>query len=87
VAAAMLKADPSKSNRAVAKTVKLSDKTVADVRGELERRSEIPHVESRTDTKGREQPTRKRKPADAPEQPAETPRVVRSGCRHGIEAS
>jgi hypothetical protein len=39
--------------------VKADDKTVAKVRRELERRSEIPNVETITDTKGRQQPTRK----------------------------
>jgi hypothetical protein len=39
--------------------VKADDKTVAKVRRELERRSEIPNVETITDTKRRQQPTRK----------------------------
>jgi hypothetical protein len=55
----LLKADPTKSDRAVAKTVKADDKTVAKVRRELEGRSEIPNVKVRTDTKGRKQPAKK----------------------------
>jgi len=62
-----LVADPSKSNLQIAKEVRANDKTVASVRRELERRSEIPNVETRTDTRGRKQPakvvaTTKKKP-------------------------
>jgi hypothetical protein len=59
--AKLLKAKPEASNLAVAKQVKANDKTVAAVRHELEGRSEIPNVETRTDTKGRKQPARKKK--------------------------
>jgi hypothetical protein len=67
--ATLIKAQPEKSNRQIAKTVKADDKTVGSVRRELERRAEVPHVETRTDTKGRQQPARKTsapKPAPAP---------------------
>jgi ParB-like chromosome segregation protein Spo0J len=47
------------SDRQLAKYVGVSDKTVAKFRAQLERRSEIPHVDTRTDTAGREQPARK----------------------------
>jgi hypothetical protein len=57
-----LKAKPEASNLQIAKQVKRDDKTVAKVRRELEARSEIPNVDTRTDTKGRQQPA-KRKPA------------------------
>ena len=56
-----LKEDPEQSNRQVAEEVGVSDKTVQPIREELERRAEIPHVESRKDTKGREQPASKPK--------------------------
>jgi hypothetical protein len=56
VIAAVLKANPTKSNRQVAGQVKVDDKTVGKVRRELEGRAEIPHVAERTDTKGRRQP-------------------------------
>src|SRR5262249_55018570 len=56
VIAAVLKANPGKSNRQVAEQVKADDKTVGKVRRELEGRSEIPNVAERTDTRGRQQP-------------------------------
>jgi hypothetical protein len=57
----VVKAKPNASNLAIAKQVKADDKTVAKVRRDLEARSEIPNVETRTDTKGREQPAKKTK--------------------------
>jgi hypothetical protein len=57
--AALLKANPEKSNRQIAKTVKASDHTVGTVRTEMEGRAQIAHVETRTDSKGREQPAHK----------------------------
>jgi hypothetical protein len=55
----VLKARPEKSNRAIAKQVKVDDKTVGSVRRELERRAEIPHVSTIEDTTGRKQPAQK----------------------------
>ena len=52
----LLKADPGRSDRQIAETAKVSDKTVAAVRRQAEARAEIPHVEKRTDRKGRSQP-------------------------------
>jgi ParB-like chromosome segregation protein Spo0J len=62
-----LKHDPSRSDRAVAKDVGADHKTAAAVRADLEARGEIPHVDQRTDTKGRKQPAQKRseKPMDS----------------------
>jgi ParB-like chromosome segregation protein Spo0J len=57
--AKLLKANPSKSNRQVAKAAGVDHKTVAAVRAEVEARGEIPHVETITDTQGREQPAKK----------------------------
>ena len=51
----LIKLDPSKSDRQIAKTIGVDHKTVAAVRSEGERRGEFPHVETRTDTKGRKQ--------------------------------
>jgi hypothetical protein len=59
IVAALLKANPERSNNATAKMAKVDDKTVGAVRAELERRSEIPNVSTRTDSKGRKQPARK----------------------------
>ena len=61
VIAKLLKTQPSKSNRMIAKQVMVDDKTVGSVRHELEGRAEIPHVSTVEDTKGRKQPTRKKR--------------------------
>jgi ParB-like chromosome segregation protein Spo0J len=59
----LLKAKPEASNRTIAKQTKVDHKTVGKTRAELEGRGEIPHVEKRTDTKGRKQPSAKPKSA------------------------
>jgi ParB-like nuclease domain len=59
--AKLIKAQPEKSNRQIAKTAKVDHKTVGAARAELEGRGEIPHVETTTDTKGRKQPGKKKK--------------------------
>jgi hypothetical protein len=56
-----VRAKPAMSNLAIAKQVKVDDKTVASVRRELEARSEIPNVETRTDSRGRKQPAKKKR--------------------------
>jgi ParB-like nuclease domain len=61
--AKVLKAKPDASDRSIAKQVKADHKTVAGVRREAEGRGEIPHVETRTDSKGRAQPATKPKSA------------------------
>jgi len=68
--AKLIKAHPEKSDRQIGNMIKADNKTVAAVRSDLERREEIPHVEARTDTKGRKQPAKKvqrqgAKPAEA----------------------
>jgi hypothetical protein len=57
--AEILKAKPEQSNRQIAETVKADHKTVGTVRTEMEGRGEIPHVSTRADTKGRQQPAAK----------------------------
>jgi hypothetical protein len=59
LAAELIKRNPNQSNRTIAKLVKRDDKTVGTIRKKMEARAEIPHVETRTDTKGRKQPARK----------------------------
>src|SRR5215475_163092 len=54
--AKLIKATPEKSDRQIATTTKTDHKTVGAVRAEQEARGEIPHVATRTDTKGRAQP-------------------------------
>jgi ParB-like chromosome segregation protein Spo0J len=51
----LLRADPTKSDRQIARTVKGDNKTVGAVRKRAEAREEIPHVSKRTDSKGRSQ--------------------------------
>ena len=60
--AKVLKARPELPNLQIASQIKVDDKTVAKIRQGLERRSEIPNVETRIDTKGRKQPSRKSRP-------------------------
>jgi DNA-binding Lrp family transcriptional regulator len=55
----LLKAQPSKSNRQVAKMVGVSHPHVATVRAELEKSGDVETVTASIDTKGRKQPTRK----------------------------
>jgi len=55
----LLKLMPKDSDLAIANRAGVSDKTVAEARREMMGRSEIPNVETRTDTKGREQPASK----------------------------
>lgn len=52
----LLAFNPEKSDRQIAATVKVDNKTVAKQRREMESREEIPHAAKRTDTKGRKQP-------------------------------
>jgi len=57
--ATVLKAQPSKSNRQVAKTVGVSHPHVATVRAKLEKSGDVETVTTSIDTKGRAQPARK----------------------------
>jgi ParB-like chromosome segregation protein Spo0J len=53
VIAKVLAAHPEWSDRAIAKLAQVDHKTVGTKRAALEERGEIPHVETRSDTKGR----------------------------------
>jgi ParB-like chromosome segregation protein Spo0J len=79
-AAKILAWHPEMSDRAIAKEVGLSDKTLAQVRKDGEARSEIPHVETRSDSKGRAQPAAKpkkaKKPAGEPKPATEAPQAA-----------
>jgi hypothetical protein len=57
----LIKANPEKSDRQIGKIAKADNKTVATIRAGLERREEIPHVSERTDSRGRQQPAKKRR--------------------------
>jgi len=58
--AKLIKAQPEKSNRQVAKTVKASPTTVGTVRTEMETKGEVSKLDTRTDANGIKQPARKR---------------------------
>jgi ParB-like chromosome segregation protein Spo0J len=60
----VLRADPTKSDRQIARAVKADNKTVGAVRKRAEARGEIPHVLKRTDSKGRSQVAHKRNSAN-----------------------
>jgi hypothetical protein len=60
--AKLVTAAPEKSNRQIAEMAKVDHKTVASVRAKKEARGEIPHVEARTDKKGRKQQAHKPRP-------------------------
>jgi len=80
--AKVIEAHPEKSDRQIAEMVKRDHKTVGSVRREQEDVGNIPHVEARTDTKGRKQPTKKKQRAKAHceiETRDESGRVSRSG--------
>jgi hypothetical protein len=57
--AELLKADPSKSDRQIAKQTKTSPTTVGTVRAEKEASGDVSKLDTRTDTKGRKQPSKK----------------------------
>jgi hypothetical protein len=59
IAGELLKARPERSNRAVARIVKLSPTTLGTVRETLEKTGDVPKMDTRTDTAGRQQPSRK----------------------------
>ena len=69
IIAELLKENPTKSDRAVAKEAKTHHVAVAAVRKEEERRGNIFHAEKRTDSKGRQQPASRPKLALIAAQP------------------
>lgn len=62
--AASIKAEPEVSDREHGRRTGTDNKTAAKVRTDMEGREEIPHVDKRIDTKGREQPATKPKNTD-----------------------
>ena len=57
--AKLIKATPEKSDRQIAETVKASPTTVGTVRAELEAKGDLSKLDTRKDSKGREQPAKK----------------------------
>jgi ParB-like nuclease domain len=86
--AKLIKNDPDISDRQIAKMAGVDNKTVASIRTEIERREEIPHVGTRTDSKGREQPARKTKrKAKAAPKSKRRPLVARLDSSNWLEWS
>lgn len=61
IVAELFKLDPTLSDRQAGEQSKLDHKTAAAVREGMEQRGEIPHAETRTDSTGRSQPSKKGK--------------------------
>jgi ParB-like chromosome segregation protein Spo0J len=59
LAVRLLKANPEKSDRQIAKTVGRSPTRVGKVRSKMESAGDVSTVDTRTDTKGRKQPAKK----------------------------
>jgi hypothetical protein len=59
IIAKLIKATPEKSDRQIAEMAKVDHHKVGKVRKEEEDVGKIPHVETRTDSKGRQQPVKK----------------------------
>jgi hypothetical protein len=64
IVAKVLKAQPSKSNRTIAKQTKVDDKTVAAVRGKLEATAEIPQLAKTVGKDGKARTTTPKKRGD-----------------------
>jgi ParB-like nuclease domain len=60
----LLKANPEKSDRQIAKTAKSNRNTVGRVRAKMEATGDVSLSDTRTDTKGRKQPARRLKHAN-----------------------
>jgi hypothetical protein len=57
--AKLIKATPEKSDRQIAETATASPTTVGTVRAEMEAKGDVSKLDTRTDSKGRQQPARK----------------------------
>jgi ParB-like chromosome segregation protein Spo0J len=57
--AELLKAQPEKSDRQIAATVKASPTTIGTVRAEMEAKGDVSKLDTRRDTKGRKQPAKR----------------------------
>jgi hypothetical protein len=75
IVAKILKAQPEKSNRQIAKMAKVSHPHVAKVREELEATGDVETVTTSIDTKGRKQPAKRKPVAVKPEPVAGEPEV------------
>src|SRR5262249_51698219 len=70
-----VKATPEKSDRQIAETVKASPTTVGTVRAEMEAKGDVSKLDTRRDSKGRNQPAKKKRgktPSETPARPIHT---------------
>jgi DNA-binding Lrp family transcriptional regulator len=75
--AKLLKRDPTQSDRQIAETVKVSPTTVGTVRAKMEATGDVSKLDTRTDSKGRQQPAKKTPPGRVPHSATVT--YVRAG--------
>jgi hypothetical protein len=89
--AKLIKQTPNKSDRQIAKQTKTSPTTVGKIRKETENAGDVSKVDTRTDTKGRKQPSAKPKSAKpttpAKNQPIGSSSVPTSSPEHRMTAS
>jgi ParB-like chromosome segregation protein Spo0J len=69
---------PGKSDRQIGKEIGVDHKTISRARAKGEDVGRIPHVETRTDSKGREQPAKKSRPPKAEQKVFENPQEARA---------
>jgi hypothetical protein len=74
--AKVLKAKPEASDRQIAKQTKTSPTTVGKIRKESEVTGDVSKLDTRTDTKGRKQPSAKPKKSAKPAVPAKTNPII-----------
>lgn len=72
--AKLIRAEPEKSDRQIAGTVKASPTTVGTVRAEMEAAGDVSKLDTRRDTKGRKQPARKPPSKKKPSKATKVPR-------------
>jgi hypothetical protein len=74
--AKLLKAQPEKSDRQIAKTANASPTFVGKIRAEKEAVGDVSTVDTRTDTKGRKQPAKRAKPEAKARLPKHDSRII-----------
>jgi hypothetical protein len=80
--AKLIKQTPNKSDRRIAQQTKTSPTTVGKIRKEAEATGDVSKLDTRTDTKGRKQPSTKPKKPSKPASPAKTDPIGSSPVRH-----
>ena len=81
----VLKARPQISDRQIAKQTKTSPTTVGKIRKKSETTGDVSNLDTRTDTKGRKQPSTKPKKSSKPASPAKIDPIGSSPVRYSEE--